>query len=82
MTNLGMRLLLTRRKNERKAKWMIGGIIAAILLAIGLVGACVYGWVLNILALAHMTDIATGEGVLRIVGIFLVPIGIIMGWFV
>ena len=39
------------------------------------------GWVANIIVLYHMNTIMTGEGVIRIIGIFIAPIGSIMGWF-
>ena len=41
----------------------------------------VIGWVMNIIDLYHMNAIMTGEGVIRIIGIFLAPVGSIMGWF-
>lgn len=40
------------------------------------------GWVLNIIDLLGMEVILSGEGALRIAGIFLPPLGAIMGWFV
>lgn len=38
------------------------------------------GWVLNIVAILGMSDILTGEGALRIVGIFIPPLGAVMGF--
>lgn len=39
-----------------------------------------YGWVNNIFKLLGMTDVMTGEGVLRAAGIFLPPLGVVMGY--
>jgi hypothetical protein len=40
------------------------------------------GWVLNIISLFHMSfDPLTGLAVLKVVGIFIVPVGGITGWF-
>lgn len=39
------------------------------------------GWVFNIIALASMNfDKITGEHIIRIVGIFMAPIGSVAGW--
>lgn len=42
----------------------------------------IIGWIINIVELFHLEAILSGEGALRIVGIFIVPLGSIMGWFV
>jgi hypothetical protein len=48
---------------------------------IGLWIAAIVGWVMNIVALYHMTfGTITGEMVLRCVGIFVAPIGSVMGY--
>ena len=48
---------------------------------IGLWIAAIVGWVMNIVALYHMTfGTITGELVLRCVGIFVAPIGSVMGY--
>jgi len=53
---------------------LIVGFIFMILVAIG--------WVMNIVHLVHQESIGfTGETIIRIIGIFLAPIGSIMGWF-
>ena len=44
------------------------------------IAACV-GWVVNIITLFHMTAILSGEGIIRIIGIFVAPLGAIMGYF-
>jgi hypothetical protein len=58
----------------------VGAIIAG-LMFIGLAIAMVIGWVMNILAIAHsnFSDI-TGLLVLRVVGIFVAPLGAVLGW--
>lgn len=38
-----------------------------------------YGWVLNIIDLIHMCDGITGLLVARVVGIFIVPLGAVLG---
>ena len=44
-----------------------------------LIGVGVVGWVYNIIALASAETI-TGLVVLRIVGIFIAPLGAVLGW--
>tara|TARA_R110000851_G_scaffold12862_6_gene44334 strand:- start:12359 stop:12532 length:174 start_codon:yes stop_codon:yes gene_type:complete len=40
------------------------------------------GWVMNLISLLHMSfDPLTGMAVLKVVGIFLVPVGGVVGWF-
>jgi len=41
-------------------------------------GACV-GWVLNLVAIAQVNDFS-GMLVLRVIGIFVAPIGAVLGW--
>lgn len=41
----------------------------------------VYGWVNNIITLFGMSDVWTGEGILRVAGIFAAPLGAILGFF-
>lgn len=52
-----------------KITWIICGLLIVI------------GWVLNIIDMVHMPTILSGEGVVRIVGIFFPPLGAFMGWF-
>lgn len=40
-----------------------------------------WGWVLNILQIMAMEVILTGLGVLKVVGIFIPPLGSLLGWF-
>lgn len=43
--------------------------------------AAVAGWVMNIMTLYHMgLDPITAEAVVRIIGIFLAPVGAVAGW--
>ena len=39
-----------------------------------------YGWVNNIITLFGMSDVWTGEGILRVAGIFAAPLGAVMGY--
>lgn len=40
-----------------------------------------YGWVWNIIDLVHMTGGITGIFVVRVVGIFVVPLGAVLGFW-
>lgn len=40
------------------------------------------GWGINIVNIFYLETVMSGEGVLRIAGIFIAPLGAIMGWFV
>ncbi|MDR9839420.1 hypothetical protein [Herbaspirillum huttiense] len=39
-----------------------------------------YGWVMNIITLAHMDSILSGMGVLRAVGVVVAPLGSVLGY--
>ena len=55
--------------------------ILAILVYLGLIVAMCWGWVANIVVLYHSNfNDLTGQLVLRIVGIFVAPLGAIMGF--
>jgi len=55
--------------------------LVVLLAIIGLYIAAVVGWVMNLVSLYHMSfTTLTGEMALRLVGIFLVPIGVFMGF--
>lgn len=58
----------------------IGGLIM-ILLYIALIIALCYGWIMNIVAIAHsnFSDL-TGLLILRVVGIFVAPLGTVLGY--
>jgi hypothetical protein len=61
-------------KQKRSALTMI---LVWIVLTVGIVG----GWVANIVKLFDSAfDPLTGEVVLRIVGVFLPPLGVVMGY--
>lgn len=47
---------------------------------IALFALVAWGWVLNIIAIAH-TEHVTGMTIIRAIGIFLFPLGAIFGWF-
>lgn len=53
---------------------LVSGFIFMILIAIG--------WVMNIIALVHLESVDhLGEVIIRVIGIFIAPLGAIMGWF-
>ena len=57
------------------------GAIVAALVYLVLVIALVYGWIANIVSLYHSNfNELTGQLVLRIVGIFVAPLGAVMGY--
>jgi hypothetical protein len=45
-----------------------------------LILAVIAGWIMNIISLFGMETVTTIEGILRIVGIFIAPLGSIMGY--
>ena len=57
------------------------GAILASIVFLCFVVAAVAGWVMNIITIAHsnFSDL-TGLLVLRVVGIFVAPLGAILGW--
>jgi hypothetical protein len=55
----------------------VAGVIILLTLAFGFIG-----WVLNIIAIFNSGYLPTGELILRVVGIFIAPLGAIMGLFV
>lgn len=55
----------------------VAGLIFWVLIA--LAGAI--GWISNIVALVHMPVVTTGMGIARIVGIFVAPLGAVLGYF-
>lgn len=61
----------------------IGGIFGAILLYGTIVLLIGVGWVLNIIELAGMSfEPITGLAVLRVIGVFIPPLGAVLGYFV
>lgn len=65
---------------QQRQKYLKYGIWWFLFLAV-LVVLVGVGWVLNILDITQMNDILTGLGVVRIAGIFIPPLGAIMGYF-
>jgi hypothetical protein len=56
--------------------------ICAILFYLAIIVFCVGGWILNVVHIVKLpTIVFTGEVIVRVVGIFLPPLGAIMGWF-
>lgn len=52
------------------------------ILAIGFLVAALAGYVMNIIAVIHTVDIPlTGVFIVRVIGIFFPPVGIIAGYF-
>ncbi len=64
---------------ESKTEVKLGVIAILAVLLFTLAG--VVGYVKNLMVLFNMSfDPLTGEAILRIIGVFLVPIGMILGW--
>lgn len=55
--------------------------LAAIITYIAVFGAFLYGWVCNIITVFGATDMATGELIIRVVGIPVGIIGAFLGYF-
>ena len=55
--------------------------VLTIIFVCSLVAALAIGWVMNIMTLLHMAGGVTAEMVVRIVGIFIAPVGAVAGWF-
>lgn len=54
------------------------GYLTAILVS-SIVVFCVFGWVMNIHQLIYMNEITT-MFILKVVGIFVFPLGVVLGW--
>lgn len=55
--------------------------IVGMLVLISFICAGIYGWVENIIKLVHIADLPiTGMFILRVVGIFLAPLGALLGY--
>jgi hypothetical protein len=55
--------------------------VSAVVLYLLLIAAIFYGWINNIVILFHSSFATiTGELVLRTVGIFVAPLGVVMGY--
>ena len=64
-------------KTTTSESFSIGDVIGIAILLAGL-----WGYVANIIGIIHMlTDPITGLFILRIAGIFFVPLGVILGYF-
>ena len=69
--------------NTRKLNRLRGDLpgIGCLLVTLLLVGLALYGWVSNLIALAHSNfEPLTGMVVVRIIGVFAVPVGVVMGY--
>lgn len=49
--------------------------------ALGILITAGYGWINNIVQIFNANDLLTGEMVLRIAGIFVAPLGAVLGYF-
>ena len=59
------------------------GIGAYLVFMVGLIGIGIYGWIVNLLALINMEVwVWSAKTIIGIGGIFVPPVGIIMGLFV
>jgi len=54
--------------------------IIAVIVVGGAIGGVVYGYVENIIVLYHTTLAFTAPCILRVVGIFVPPLGVVMGY--
>jgi hypothetical protein len=67
-------------KLRYRAKTQVGAVIASLVI-IGLWLGLIAGWVMNIITIAN-SSFTPLEGflVLRVVGIFVAPLGAVLGW--
>ena len=57
------------------------GAIGAALIWLAILCAAAYGWVMNIVQLYHSSfSEITGQLILRVIGIFVAPLGSVMGY--
>ena len=47
----------------------------------GVIAAGVVGWVMNIIAIIHSDFVWTSLLIIRVIGVFIVPIGAVLGYF-
>lgn len=56
--------------------------LSVFLTLLGLTLATISGWIMNIVHLVGLDAfVLNGENIIRVIGIFIAPIGAIMGWF-
>ena len=55
--------------------------LIGIIAYIAILGAALYGWVCNIITIFGATDMATGELIVRVVGVPIGIIGAFLGYF-
>lgn len=57
-------------------------VVVQFLVALGLIvgGAAVFGWIHNIFLLVHMDCGWCAKEIVRVIGIFMAPLGIVMGF--
>jgi hypothetical protein len=66
-----------------KSRFSNLGVIAAVSCAVSLITffiLAIMGWVFNIVTICHLTTFS-GMAVMRVIGIFIAPIGAVLGWF-
>jgi hypothetical protein len=57
------------------------GVAAGSVVLVLVIGACFYGWAMNIVKMVDIADqLITGMFILRGIGILLAPIGVILGY--
>ena len=65
---------------NKRNKYMTGG-ISYLIFMFSLLVFVLIGWVMNIMDLVKMDLTLTGLCVLKIIGVFIPPLGAVMGWF-
>lgn len=68
-------------KMNNKIKTGTIGAVVYLLILLTIIVAVAYGWIHNIIIIAHSDFIMSGMMALRIVGIFVAPLGVILGYF-
>ena len=55
--------------------------IAAILFYLAIIVGTIWGWIINLKYVMNLQSVQTVGDMIHIIGIFLPPLGAIMGWF-
>ena len=66
-----------RQRIKERAKRISHALILAFIVIFGTI---IFGWIFNIIKIFGIENILTGEGILRLIGVPLIPLGGILGF--
>ena len=58
----------------------MNNVLTIFVIWVTVIAGALYGWIINIVTLAHMCCEVSGMLILRAVGIFIFPLGVVMGY--